>query len=93
MQRVTEKCGGALSYDDGLSLTPYSGIVTVLHSVNPNVDQERDKLAQQVKAAAPNKQVALIAYGSPVILDEKHDYFTDGRVLAAEEDLSEKQSI
>lgn len=84
---------GALSYDDGLSLTPYSGIVTVLHSVNPNVDQERDKLAQQVKAAAPNKQVALIAYGSPVILDEKHDYFTDGRVLVIAEDLNEKHSI
>lgn len=81
---------GALSYDDGLSLTPYSGIVTVLHRVNPNVDDERDKLARQVKATAPSKLVALRSYGMPVILDNKHDYFTDGRVLVIEESQGEQ---
>lgn len=84
---------GALSYDDGIWLTPYSGIVTVLHRVNPNVDQERDKLAQQVKAIAPSKQVVLRDYGTPVIIDNEHDYFSDGRVLVIEESQVEKLSI
>ncbi|MBT0011096.1 MULTISPECIES: LssY C-terminal domain-containing protein [Vibrio] len=78
---------GALSYDNGLSLTPYSGIVTILHRVNPDVDKERDKLAQQLRAAVPSKKVALINYSKPVALDENHDYFTDGRVLVIQEEL------
>lgn len=72
---------GAISYDDGLQLTPYSGILTVLHSVDPNVDQERDKLAAQVMTHLPETTVQLTPLKSPVTLDEEHDYFTDGRVL------------
>lgn len=72
---------GAISYDDGLQLTPYSGILTVLHSVDPNVDQERDKLAAQVMTHLPQTTVQLTPLKSPVTLDEEHDYFTDGRVL------------
>ncbi|EEX92503.1 hypothetical protein VIOR3934_15816 [Vibrio orientalis CIP 102891 = ATCC 33934] len=72
---------GALSYDDGLQLTPYSGIVTVLHSVDPNVDAERDKFAAQISEQLPAKQVELALLKQPVYLDEEHDYYTDGRVL------------
>jgi membrane protein DedA with SNARE-associated domain len=72
---------GALSYDDGLQLMPYSGIVTVLHSVDPNVDAERDKFAAQINTQLPSKQVELALLKPPVSLDEEHDYFTDGRVL------------
>lgn len=72
---------GALSYDDGLKLTPYSGIVTVLHSVDPNVDVERDRLAEQISTQSPSKRVELARLKTPVTLDNKHDYFTDGRVL------------
>ncbi len=72
---------GAVSYDDGLTLTPYSGILTVLHSVDPNVDSERDKLARQIKKVLPTKTTQLVELKAPVILDEQHDYYTDGKVL------------
>ncbi|MGF1909833.1 LssY C-terminal domain-containing protein [Vibrio kasasachensis] len=72
---------GALSYDDGLQLTPYSGIVTVLHSVDPNVDHERDKLAKQVSDKLVNHRVELTALTKPIVLDEEHEYYTDGRIL------------
>ena len=53
----------------------------MLHSVDPNVDQERDKLAAQVMTHLPETTVQLTPLKSPVTLDEEHDYFTDGRVL------------
>lgn len=72
---------GALSYDDGLQLTPYSGIVTILHSIDPNVDVERDKLAKQVVKLDQNVSIDFAAYNPPMALDGEHDYYTDGRVL------------
>ncbi|WP_117234835.1 LssY C-terminal domain-containing protein [Vibrio maerlii] len=73
---------GALSYDNGLTLTPYSGIVTVLHSIDPDVDKERDRLAEQLVQFIPNIITELKALKSPVEEgDEEHDYFTDGQVL------------
>ncbi|KJY94326.1 hypothetical protein TW84_01355 [Vibrio neptunius] len=76
---------GAISYDDGLTLTAYSGIVTVLHSVDPNVDEERDKLAQQVKLVRPQRTIAFEPLSVPTALDDQHDYFTDGQVLVIKE--------
>lgn len=76
---------GALSYDDGLQLTPYSGIVTVLHSVDPDVDAERDRLLAQVAGSFTAHQVSLSEALTPVVLDEEHDYFTDGRLLVITE--------
>ncbi|NRB66439.1 MAG: LssY C-terminal domain-containing protein [Vibrio sp.] len=76
---------GAISYDDGLTLTAYSGIVTVLHSVDPNVDEERDKLAQQVKLIRPQRTIAFEPLSVPTALDDQHDYFTDGQVLVIKE--------
>lgn len=72
---------GALSYDDGLKLTPYSGIVTILHSIDPNVDSERDKLAEQVLSKAVNVSIDFAALHPPTVLDNQHDYYTDGLVL------------
>ncbi len=72
---------GAISYDDGLTLTPYSGIVTVLHRVDPNVDSERDRFASQVQQESSSYQVELLAMQSPIVLDNNHDYYSDGQVL------------
>lgn len=72
---------GAISYDDGLQLTPYSGIVTVLHSIDPNVDSERDRFARQVLMAMSPNQVSYQPLLDPIEKDEEHDYFTDGHIL------------
>nr|WP_174269563.1 LssY C-terminal domain-containing protein [Vibrio ichthyoenteri] len=72
---------GALSYDNGLQLTPYSGIFTVLHSIDPDVDRERDRLASQVTQLLSQYQTELKPLLAPLEHDEKHEYSTDGRVL------------
>ncbi|WP_425665815.1 LssY C-terminal domain-containing protein [Vibrio tubiashii] len=84
---------GALSYDDGLQITPYSGIVTILHSIDPNVDHERDKLAEQVLSAPANVSIDMAAYHPPTILDGEHDYYTDGRVLVIKSELASRSEI
>lgn len=76
---------GAISYDDGLTVTPYSGIVTILHSISPDVDQERDKLAKQVVQANINWRAGLQSLGNATVLDDQHDYYSDGKVLVIEE--------
>ena len=73
---------GALSYDNGLKITPYSGIITVLHSIDPNVDFERDRLALQIQQLSSLHQTSLDAATSPVTLDKEHDYYSDGKVLS-----------
>ncbi|KGY07805.1 LssY C-terminal domain-containing protein [Vibrio sinaloensis] len=76
---------GALSYDNGLQLTPYSGIVTVLHSIDPNVDSERDRLEQQVLSTQTSRVARLQTLSEPIEFDEEHDYYSDGRVLMLSE--------
>lgn len=76
---------GALSYDNGLQFTPYSGIFTVLHSTDPNVDAERDRLAAQVAQLLPNHFTLLQPLLEPQQQDEEHEYFTDGRILMIQE--------
>ncbi|MCK6264650.1 LssY C-terminal domain-containing protein [Vibrio sp. ZSDE26] len=78
---------GALSYDNGLQLTPYSGIVTVLHSIEPNVDYERDLFAQQIQQL-PDHSIRFKLATPPIKHDEEHDYFTDGHILVIERDLN-----
>ncbi|MEX0335776.1 LssY C-terminal domain-containing protein, partial [Vibrio tubiashii] len=84
---------GALSYDDGLQITPYSGIVTILHSIDPNVDLERDKLAEQVISTTADVSIDMAAYHPPTILDGEHDYYTDGRVLVIKSELASRSEI
>tara|TARA_Y100001960_G_scaffold295687_1_gene340558 strand:+ start:878 stop:2173 length:1296 start_codon:yes stop_codon:yes gene_type:complete len=75
----------ALSYDNGLQLTPYSGIVTVLHSIDPDVDEERDRFANQLLSAGGEQFAKLDRLTDPIVLDEEHDYFSDGQVLIVNE--------
>ena len=53
----------------------------MLHSIDPNVDLERDKLAGQIEKIDSSKVLELVALKKPVALDEYHDYYTDGKVL------------
>ncbi|AXN30685.1 LssY C-terminal domain-containing protein [Vibrio coralliilyticus] len=78
---------GAISYDNGLKFTAYSGIFTVLHSIDPNVDKERDKLAQQVKSILPQQAIAFQPLSVPTAIDGQHDYFTDGQILVIQETI------
>jgi len=76
---------GAISYDDGLKLAHYSGIVTVLHRIDPNVDSERDRLANQIEASHLRLVGELHSLAQPVAMDSKHDYYSDGNVLLISE--------
>jgi hypothetical protein len=72
---------GAISYDDGLKVTPYSGIVTVLHNIDPNVDEERDRLANQIRTSLPDIDIDKYPLATVEVIDDDHDYYTDGRIL------------
>ncbi|CAK1867807.1 membrane-associated protein [Vibrio crassostreae] len=72
---------GAISYDDGLKVTPYSGIVTVLHNIDPNVDEERDRLANQIRMSLPDIELDKYPLATVEVINEDHDYYTDGRIL------------
>ena len=76
---------GAISYDDGLKLAHYSGIVTVLHRIDPNVDSERDRLANQIEVSHLRLVGELHSLAQPVAMDSKHDYYSDGNVLLISE--------
>lgn len=76
---------GAVSYDNGLKITPYAGILTILHKIDPNVDLERDSIATAIDN---NLSGWAINYTQPVaeiMLDNQHDYYSDGRVLTIRE--------
>lgn len=81
---------GAISYDDGLALKLYSGIVTILHSIHVNVDQQRDELAFAIEKVG-EWQIALNSLADPISLDSKHDYFSDGQVLIIEPSMQTAQ--
>lgn len=72
---------GALSYDDGLTLTPYGGIITVLHSVAADVDSERDKLKASVLRLSAEWNAENLHLANITAKNDQHDYFTDGQVL------------
>ncbi|MGF1777092.1 LssY C-terminal domain-containing protein [Vibrio nomapromontoriensis] len=72
---------GALSFDNGLTITPYGGIVTILHSISPDVDSERDKLKADVLKSNVKWHAEKIALTSAIAIDSRHDYFTDGDIL------------
>ncbi|WP_199481679.1 LssY C-terminal domain-containing protein [Vibrio owensii] len=76
---------GAISYDDGLKLAHYSGIITVLHRIDPNVDSERDRLANQIEMSHLALVGELHSLAQPIAMDDKHDYYSDGNVLLISE--------
>ncbi|PSU49090.1 hypothetical protein C9J12_08820 [Photobacterium frigidiphilum] len=69
---------GAISYDNHLKVAHYKGIITVLHAIDPDVDVERDSLAQH----AQNKgwQVSFERFASPAAFSKSSHYFSDGQV-------------
>ncbi|USD67974.1 LssY C-terminal domain-containing protein [Vibrio sp. SCSIO 43136] len=70
---------GAVSFDDGLAIKKHTGIVTVLHAIDPNVDRMRDKLKSQLFSV--NVEHELIPLAQSMAVNESRDYYTDGRVL------------
>jgi len=72
---------GAISYDNGFKITAYAGIITILHSIDPNVDAMRDALSLQIKSLNGKWAPTLLALTSPNTLSSQRDYYTDGRVL------------
>ncbi|WED23621.1 LssY C-terminal domain-containing protein [Vibrio sp. JC009] len=78
---------GAISYDDGLGISAYSGLITLLHTIDADVDQQRDKLASSIDDSI-RWQGRFRQMTGPVAVDENHDYFTDGRVLVIEPALA-----
>lgn len=84
---------GAISYDNGLKITPYSGIITVLHSINPDVDEERDRLAKNIEQTFPELSVTMEPLTLPVALDSAHDYYSDGRVLVIDSETDFSQEL
>ncbi|MGF1764404.1 LssY C-terminal domain-containing protein [Aliivibrio kagoshimensis] len=78
---------GAISYDNGFTVVPYSGFVTVLHSIEPEIDTQRDQLASSVNALQ-NWQTSLQPLSQPTVLDDHHDYFSDGKVLIVQPSIS-----
>ncbi|USD40075.1 LssY C-terminal domain-containing protein [Vibrio sp. SCSIO 43135] len=79
---------GAVSYDDGLKITPYSGIITVLHRIDPNVDVERDAIAENVLEVSQGWDVEYFHTERPIALDDGHDYYTDGRILVISDSMT-----
>lgn len=78
---------GALSYDDGFKIAHYSGIITLLHRVDSDVDMERDKLASQVNVQSDKYSTQIMALLPPNQENKKSDYFTDGGVLLVAEPI------
>ena len=72
---------GALSYDDGLTITPYRGIVTLLHSVDPDVDKERARFEKSIQTNVSDLVVMKQKISAPIVEDDLHEYFTDGNIL------------
>ncbi|CCN37601.1 putative SNARE associated Golgi protein [Vibrio nigripulchritudo SO65] len=71
---------GAISYDAGLKVSHYKGIVTVLHKVDPNVDEERDRLGDAV-ATSQQWESTPLKVADPSILNDQQDYYSDGYAL------------
>lgn len=83
---------GAISYDNGLKVTPYLGMLTVLHSIDPDVDDQRDKLATQIKSHMASHLSELVNIGHPVSPSQQLDYFTDGHILVINDTLATSAS-
>ncbi|NOI24211.1 LssY C-terminal domain-containing protein [Vibrio mediterranei] len=78
---------GALSYDNGLTITPYGGIITILHSVAPDVDSERDKLKQDVFRLNAQWNAENLKLATVTAKNDSHDYYTDGKVLVVSQQM------
>lgn len=71
---------GAISYDSGLKISHYNGIVTVLHTIDPNVDKERDRFAEEVELKTTLWESVPLKVTSASVINESQDYYSDGFV-------------
>ncbi|MCW8329998.1 LssY C-terminal domain-containing protein [Photobacterium sp. SDRW27] len=69
---------GSISYDNDLKVAHYKGIITILHAIDPDIDIERDTLAEN--AAKAGWHVSYQRLGSPVAYSKSRHYFSDGQV-------------
>lgn len=72
---------GAATFDRSLGLSRRTGQVT--HHIDPNIDAERDKLADDLEAAGRLESVFQVTGIGPTLRDvngEKDWYFTDGEM-------------
>ncbi|MEZ8092670.1 LssY C-terminal domain-containing protein [Photobacterium swingsii] len=69
---------GAVSYDNNLKIAHYKGIITILHAIDPDVDEERDRLAtNSLKAGWHVTKESLLI---PQAFSKNNHYFSDGKV-------------
>ncbi|MGR5146917.1 LssY C-terminal domain-containing protein [Photobacterium alginatilyticum] len=75
---------GAVSYDNELKLAHYKGIITILHGIDPDIDIERDELAEKAKDSGWN--VEYQQFGKPVAYSKSRHYFSDGQIVILSKD-------
>ncbi len=72
---------GAVSLDTDIDIKPYKGIVTLLHDIDPAVDQSRNRFLNAIKQAIPQAQIKNEAIGTVITKPtRKQDYWSDGEV-------------
>ena len=76
---------GALSYDDGLKLSHYRGLLTMLHDTDPQVDKERNQLQHSIEISQDDWKTKKVIPEKENIMPERREYVTDGSVLLIEE--------
>ncbi|WP_370736633.1 hypothetical protein [Vibrio celticus] len=62
-------------------MIPYNGIITILHSNDPNVDGGRDQLKESIMSINTLWDAERLALAKPIALNNGHDYYSDGPVL------------
>lgn len=68
----------SISYDDRLKLAHYKGLITVLHGIDPDIDEERDTLMNNAKQLGWKTELQRL--GEPVAYSKSNHYFSDGNI-------------
>ena len=68
----------SISYDDSLKLAHYKGLITVLHGIDPDIDNERDTLMKNAEALGWKTKLRRL--GEPVAFSKSSHYFSDGNI-------------
>jgi len=72
---------GAVTFDRGVGLSHYTGQVT--HHIAPNIDDERDRLTEDLKTAKVVEAIYEVSGIGPTLIGrngEDDQYYTDGEV-------------
>ncbi|WEM45543.1 LssY C-terminal domain-containing protein (plasmid) [Photobacterium sp. DA100] len=68
----------SISYDNRLKLAHYKGLITILHGIDPDTDQERDTLMKNAEVLAWRTELRNLA--EPIAYSKSNHYFSDGKV-------------